>query len=87
MRLDDFELHRQLLFGIAYRMLGSATEAEDLLQEMWIRWQGYDVSTVDNPTAFLATMTTRSAINEAYVSVKTGHDQMRDLKHSLHASH
>jgi RNA polymerase sigma-70 factor (TIGR02957 family) len=54
---------RPRLFGIAYRMLSSATEAEDLLQEVWLRWQAYDRDTVLNPAAFLATTTTRLAIN------------------------
>src|SRR3954452_1303038 len=55
---------RPRLFGIAYRMLSSATEAEDLVQEVWLRWQRDDRSTVDNPAAFLATTTTRLALNE-----------------------
>jgi RNA polymerase sigma-70 factor (ECF subfamily) len=54
---------RPRLFGIAYRMLGSATEAEDLVQEAWLRWQTCDRSAVVNPAAFLATATTRLAIN------------------------
>jgi RNA polymerase sigma-70 factor (TIGR02957 family) len=54
---------RPRLFGIAYRMLSSATEAEDLLQEVWLRWQTCDRSVVLNPAAFLATTTTRLAIN------------------------
>ena len=54
---------RPRLFGIAYRMLGSVTEAEDVLQEVWIRWQTYDRRTVQNAPAFLATTTTRIAIN------------------------
>ncbi|MEU9885795.1 RNA polymerase sigma-70 factor [Sphaerisporangium sp. NPDC051011] len=56
---------RPRLFGIAYRMLGSATEAEDLVQDAWLRWQAYDRATVDNPAAFLATTITRLAINAA----------------------
>ena len=56
---------RPRLFGIAYRMLGSATEAEDLVQDAWLRWQNYDRATVDNPPAFLATTITRLAINAA----------------------
>jgi RNA polymerase sigma-70 factor (ECF subfamily) len=54
---------RPRLFGIAYRMLGSATEAEDLVQEVWLRWQTTDRGAVRNPAAFLATTTTRLAIN------------------------
>ncbi|WP_430645048.1 RNA polymerase sigma-70 factor [Agromyces sp. GXS1127] len=54
---------RGRLFGIAYRMLGSASEAEDIVQEAWLRWQGADRSVVDDPPAFLATTTTRLAIN------------------------
>jgi RNA polymerase sigma-70 factor (ECF subfamily) len=55
---------RPRLFGIAYRMLGSAGEAEDLVQDVWLRWQGTDRGVVNNPGAFLATTTTRLAINE-----------------------
>lgn len=54
---------RPRLFGIAYRMLSSATEAEDLVQDVWLRWQGYDRATVVDPAAFLATAITRLAIN------------------------
>ncbi|MBB2940375.1 RNA polymerase sigma-70 factor (ECF subfamily) [Actinoplanes lutulentus] len=54
---------RPRLFGIAYRMLSSASEAEDLVQDVWLRWQAYDRSVVENPGAFLATTTTRLAIN------------------------
>jgi RNA polymerase sigma-70 factor (TIGR02957 family) len=54
---------RPRLFGIAYRMLSSASEAEDLVQEAWLRWQTCDRSAVVNPAAFLATTTTRLAIN------------------------
>jgi len=54
---------RPRLFGIAYRMLGSAIDAEDLLQEVWVRWQTCDRSVVTNPAAYLATTATRLAIN------------------------
>ncbi|MFI5960189.1 RNA polymerase sigma-70 factor [Cryptosporangium sp. NPDC051539] len=60
---EVFASVRPRLFGIAYRMLSSATEAEDLVQDVWLRWQTYDRSTVRNPAAFLATTTTRLAIN------------------------
>ena len=59
----DFAAVRRRLFGIAYRMVGSWTEAEDIVQDVWIRWQGYDRTTVLNPTAFLVTTTARLAIN------------------------
>jgi RNA polymerase sigma-70 factor (TIGR02957 family) len=54
---------RPLLFGIVYRMLGSVVEAEDVLQEAWIRWHTTDRSVVRNPQAFLTTTTTRLALN------------------------
>ncbi|MFF3442748.1 RNA polymerase sigma-70 factor [Streptosporangium sp. NPDC002721] len=56
---------RPRLFGIAYRMLGSVGEAEDLVQEVWLRWQTCDRDAVVNPVAFLATVTTRLSINAA----------------------
>jgi RNA polymerase sigma-70 factor (ECF subfamily) len=54
---------RPLLFGIVYRMLGSVAEAEDVLQEAWIRWHTTDRSVVRNPQAFLTTTATRLALN------------------------
>ncbi|MFI8438118.1 RNA polymerase sigma-70 factor [Streptomyces sp. NPDC079020] len=61
----DFLAVRPRLFGIAYRMLGSAAEAEDIVQDAWLRWQGADRSQVLEPAAFLTTVTTRLAINVA----------------------
>ena len=58
-----FSQLRPRLFGIAYRMLGSAVEAEDVVQDVWLRWQDYDRSTVTHAEAFLITMTTRMSIN------------------------
>ena len=57
--------HRRRLFGIAYRILGSAVEAEDVVQEAWVRWQKTDRSVVLSPAAFLSSATTRLAINVA----------------------
>jgi RNA polymerase sigma-70 factor (ECF subfamily) len=61
----DFARIRPRLFGIAYRMLGSAAEAEDIVQDVWLRWQAYDRDIVRDPPGFLATTTTRLAINAA----------------------
>lgn len=54
---------RGRLFGVAYRMLGTIAEAEDVVQEAWLRWQTTDRSVVVDPAAFLVTTTTRLAIN------------------------
>ncbi|MGM7421022.1 RNA polymerase sigma-70 factor [Cellulosimicrobium sp. ES-005] len=62
---QQFSAARRRLFGIAYRILGSAAEADDVLQDAWVRWQTYDRSTVRNPDAFLTTTVTRLAINVA----------------------
>ena len=61
----DFLEVRPQLFGIAYRMLGSVAEAEDIVQDAWIRWQGANRREVQNPAAFLTTTTTRLALTAA----------------------
>jgi len=61
--VSAFAKVRRRLFGIAYRMLESAAEAEDIVQDVWLRWQSTNRSLVDNPPAFLATITTRLCIN------------------------
>ncbi|MGD9995994.1 MAG: sigma-70 family RNA polymerase sigma factor [Ilumatobacteraceae bacterium] len=61
----DFTQLRPRLLGIAHRILGNRSEAEDIVQDAWVRWQTYDRSTVQSPTAFLVTTTTRLAINAA----------------------
>lgn len=61
--LSAFLSVRPRLFGIAYRMLGSAVEAEDIVQDVWVRWQTADRSVVRNAAAFLVTTATRLAIN------------------------
>jgi len=55
---------RPFLFGIAYRMLGSAVDTEDVLQEAWIRWDKVDGSSVSSPRAYLATVVTRLSIDQ-----------------------
>ncbi|AKZ53529.1 putative ECF-family RNA polymerase sigma factor [Streptomyces ambofaciens ATCC 23877] len=62
---EDFLSVRPRLFGIAYRILGSAAEAEDVVQEAWVRWQNTDRAAVHEPGAFLTTVTTRLSINLA----------------------
>lgn len=61
----DFLAARPQLFGIAYRILGSSVEAEDIVQETWLRWHNADRANVVEPTAFLTTVTARLAINLA----------------------
>jgi RNA polymerase sigma-70 factor (TIGR02957 family) len=63
--LSAFLSVRPRLFGIAYRMLGSAAEADDLVQDVWLRWQSANRSIVQDPPAYLATTTTRLAISVA----------------------
>jgi RNA polymerase sigma-70 factor (TIGR02957 family) len=71
--LAEFLKVRPRLFGIAYRMLGSAAEAEDIVQDVWLRWQAADRSAVQDPSAFLATTATRLAINLAQ-SARSRHE-------------
>jgi RNA polymerase sigma-70 factor (ECF subfamily) len=61
--LETFERHRPRLFGIAYRMLGTVADAEDVVQDAWLRWQRADRDEVRDAGAFLATTTTRLAMN------------------------
>lgn len=64
--MDDgsiFDEHRGLLFGVAYRMLGSVQEAEDVVQDAYLRWRETDKARVENPRAFLTTIVTRLSID------------------------
>jgi RNA polymerase sigma-70 factor (TIGR02957 family) len=89
-----FDEHRDLLVSVAYRVLGSVTDAEDTVQEAWLRWSGVDTSDVRDPRAFLVRVTTRLAIDrlrrakarrEAYVGpwlpepILTGRDVAEDV--------
>src|SRR4029077_18165564 len=63
MARDVFTTDRPLLFSIAYRMLGSATDAEDILQDAWLRYRGADRSTIRSPKAFATTIVTRLCLD------------------------
>ncbi|MEO3765023.1 RNA polymerase sigma-70 factor [Streptomyces sp. B8F3] len=60
---DPFVTHRSLLFTVAYEILGSAADAEDVLQESWLRWAAADRSEVRDPRAYLVRTVTRQALN------------------------
>lgn len=60
---DAFVAHRNLLFTVAYEILGSATDAEDVLQETWLRWVGVDLDEVRDHRAYLVRITTRQSLN------------------------
>ncbi|MCG5452375.1 RNA polymerase sigma-70 factor [Micromonospora sp. NIE111] len=61
--VDAFVNHRNLLFTVAYEMLGSAADAEDVLQETWLRWADADLTTVRDQRAYLVRITTRLSLN------------------------
>src|SRR5215217_6417523 len=58
-----FDEHRKLLIAVAYRILGSVTDAEDVVQEAWLRWANAQPSEVSDPRAFLVRVSTRLAID------------------------
>jgi len=60
---DPFVTHRGLLFTVAYEMLGSASDAEDVVQETWLRWAGVDRTKVRDPRPYLVRILTRQALN------------------------
>ena len=63
MKDDPFDSHRGLLFTVAYEMLGSASDAEDVVQETWLRWATVDQAEVRHPRAYLVRIVTRQALN------------------------
>src|SRR5215467_10214958 len=63
-RLEVFNRHRGLLFSIAYRMLSSRMDAEDMLQETFIRWEHASEAEIRDPRAFMVTVITRLCINQ-----------------------
>ena len=63
MTADPFFVHRNLLFTVAYELLGSAVEAEDVVQDSWLRWADADRSQVRDPRAYLVQIVTRQSLN------------------------
>jgi len=68
--IETFTAQHQYLFSIAYRMLGSLSEAEDMVQEVWLRWQTQDTAGIQSPQAWL-----RSAMRRLCI------DQLRSARH------
>ncbi len=62
--IASFTEHKPLLFGIAYRMLGSVAEADDMVQETWLRWQRQNEAEVQSPKAWLVSTITRLCIDQ-----------------------
>jgi RNA polymerase sigma-70 factor (TIGR02957 family) len=71
---DPFVSHRGLLFTVAYEMLGSAADAEDVVQETWLRWANVDQVEVREPRAYLVRMVTRQALNRLRTETRRRED-------------
>jgi RNA polymerase sigma-70 factor (ECF subfamily) len=76
-----FTRARPRLFGIAYRIMGNEADAEDVVQDVWMRWQSCDRRAVQTPAAFLATTATRLAIN-VIQSARARHETQLDSRHA-----
>ncbi|MCD9185147.1 MAG: RNA polymerase sigma-70 factor [Pyrinomonadaceae bacterium] len=70
-RVEIFKKHRARLFGIAYRMLGTHAEAEDIVQETYIKWHEAEIEKIENAEAWLVTITTRLSIDRLRKASKT----------------
>ncbi len=66
-RAAEFQQHRPRLYGIAYRMLGARAEAEDMVQDAYLRWHRSDIDAIQNPEAWLVTTVTRLCIDRLRV--------------------
>ena len=69
--IEQFTAHRELLFGIAYRMLGRVAEADDMVQETWLRWQRQDAASIESPRAWLISTITRLCIDQLRSAQRT----------------
>ncbi len=75
---DPIVAHRSLLFTVAYEMLGSAADAEDVLQESWLRWAGVDQEQVRDPRAYLIRIVTRQSLNRMRTVARQREDYVGD---------
>jgi RNA polymerase sigma-70 factor (TIGR02957 family) len=71
---DPFVAHRSLLFTVAYELLGSAADAEDVLQESWLRWADVDHAQVRDPRAYLIRVVTRQGLNRLRALARSRED-------------
>src|SRR5215831_10527107 len=62
---DEFERHRPFLVGLAYRMLGSVSDAEDIVQDAFLRWRDTDHSSIEHPRAYLARIVSRLCLDRS----------------------
>jgi len=65
---ESFETYRSYLFAIAYRMLGSAMDAEDMVQETYLRYQKAPPETITSPKAYLTTILTRLCVDQLHLA-------------------
>src|SRR5689334_13718775 len=72
--IEIFNEHRRTLFGIAYRMLGRVSEAEDMVQEVWLRWQKQDAAQIQSAKAWLVSTMTRLCIDQLRSARRTRED-------------
>jgi RNA polymerase sigma-70 factor (ECF subfamily) len=75
---DAFERHRRLLFTVAYEILGSAADAEDVVQETWLRWAGVDHAQVHDARAYLVRIVTRQSLNRLRALARRREDYVGD---------
>lgn len=92
---DDFEAHRKYLIGVAYRMLGSVAEAQDAVQDAFLRWQAADRSQVTEPRAYLARTVARLCLDrlksaraqrELYVGTWLPEPVVEDMAPAVHVA-
>ena len=77
---EAFLAHRNLLFTVAYQMLGSAADAEDVLQETWPRWAGVDLGAVRDQRAYPVQITTRRALSRLRALVQAAGARPREAR-------